>query len=447
MAFLRASTAACIRYSISMLVIVVLLLSMGGLTVWLRLQLPPNPTRVTTLQNDGPGSLRWAIENAPAGSTITFDTSLKGMLLLTSDNLHISKRLHIHGPGAGRVTISGGQYDFGLDVLPTGSASIISDLTFQESYINSEGGTLTLINSVVSDNRTVDTQVDDGGAIYNDGTLTLISSTVSGNTASHNGGAIYNDGALTLISSTVSGNTTSHNGGGIYNDGMLTLTNSTVLGNTASHDGGAIYNKGTLTLTNSTVSGNTASHDGGGIYNQGTLTLTNSTISTNTAATFGGGIANHSGTTQTEITFCTIYGNTASNGGGGIWNDATNGARQLMMGNSLVAGNRAAHSPDIVGQLTLEGYNLIQNTEGTAFAPNQLHATDLLKVALTALRIDPRLQDNNGPTQTLALLPGSLAVHRIPLNACHVKGISTDQRGVRRPQGVACDIGAYELLG
>ena len=85
--------------------------------------------------------------------------------------------------------------------------------------------------------------------------------------------------------------------------------------------------------------------------------------------------------------------------------------------------------------------------EGTAFAPNQLHGTDLLKVALTALRIDPRLQDNNGPTQTLALLPGSLAVHRIPLNACHVKGISTDQRGVRRPQGVACDIGAYELLG
>ena len=117
------------------------------------------------------------------------------------------------------------------------------------------------------------------------------------------------------------------------------------------------------------------------------------------------------------------------------------------MRNSLVAGNRAAHSPDIVGQLTSEGYNLIQNTEGTAFAPNQLHATDLLKVALTALRIDPRLQDNNGPTQTLALLPGSLAVHRIPLNACHVKGISTDQRGVRRPQGVACDIGAYELLG
>lgn len=372
MAFLRASTAACIRHGISMLTMVVLLLSMAGLTGWLRLQMPPEPTRVTTLHNDGPGSLRWAIENAPAGSTITFETSLKGTLLLTSDDLHISKRLHIHGPRAGRVTISGGQNDFGLDVLPAGSGSIISDLTFQESYIDSEGGTLTLINSVVSGNRTIVTQVDDGGAIYNNGTLTLISSTVSGNTASHNGGAIFN---------------------------------------------------------------------------KGTLTLTNSTISTNTAATFGGAIANHSGPTQTEITFCTIYGNTASNGGGGIWNDAHNGAGQLVMRNSLVAGNRAAHSPDIVGQLTSEGYNLIENTEGTVFALNELHATDLLQVPLAALRIDPRLQDNNGPTQTLALLPGSLAVHRIPFNACHVEGISTDQRGVRRPQGVACDIGAYELLG
>ena len=33
-----------------------------------------------------------------------------------------------------------------------------------------------------------------------------------------------------------------------------------------------------------------------------------------------------------------------------------------------------------------------------------------------------------------------------PPNDCRIKDISTDQRGVRRPQGVACDIGAYELL-
>jgi predicted outer membrane repeat protein len=420
MIFLRASTAARIRYSISVLTIVLLLIAMAGLIVWLRLQIPPDPTRVTTLRNDGPGSLRWAIENAPAGSTITFDTRLKGTILLTSDLLHISNPLHIRGPGAGRLTINGGKNDFGIDVLPAGSASVISGLTFKSSYIYNDGK-LTLINSIVVDNIAAYTQTYDGGGIYNDGTLTLISSTVSGNTASHNGGGIYNDGTLTLISSTVSGNTASHNGGGIYNDGTLTLISSTVSGNTALAAGG------------------------GGILNNSSLKLINSTISTNTATAFGGGTANIGGAAQTTITFCTIYGNTASHSGGGIWNGAGNGARQLMMRDSLVAGNKAAYSPDIAGQLTSEGYNLIQNTEGTAFVPNQLHGTDLLQASSAALRIDPVLKDNKGPTQTHALLPGSLAIHRIPPNDCQVDSISTDQRGVRRPRGVACDIGAYEL--
>ena len=100
-----------------------------------------------------------------------------------------------------------------------------------------------------------------------------------------------------------------------------------------------------------------------------------------------------------------------------------------------------------VGPLTSQGYNLIQNTQDTTFAPNQAHGTDLLQVASSALKIDPLLKDNNGPTQTHALLPGSVAIDRIPPNDCRIKDISTDQRGVRRPQGVACDIGAYELLG
>ncbi len=445
LAFLRASTAARIRSGISALIILLLLLSMAGLTGWLRLHMPPDPRRVTTLANDGPGSLRWAIENAPAGSTITFDPSLQGTLLLTSDDLHISKLLHIRGPGTGRLSISGGKNKFGLNVLAAGSASTVSDLTLKLSNISNDGR-FTLINSIVRGNEAGNTRAGQGRAIYNDGTLTLISSTVAGGAASHNGGGIYNDGMLTLISSTVAGNAASHNGGGIYNAGTLILNNSTVSDNAASHNGGGIYNDGTLTLTSSTIAANAASQRGGGIYNDGMLTLSNSTISTNTAALTGGGIANSGITAQTAITFCTIYANTASQSGGGIWNGTNDGGRQLVMRNSLVAGNRAAQSLDIVGELTSQGYNLIQNTAGTKFAPNQLHGTDLLQVAPTALRIDPVLQGNNGPTQTHALLPGSLAIRRIPPNACHIKGISTDQRGVKRPEEAACDIGAYELL-
>ena len=61
MAFLHTSTVARIWHGISVLALVLLLIAMAGLAIWLSLQLPPDPTRVTTLQNDGPGSLRWAI--------------------------------------------------------------------------------------------------------------------------------------------------------------------------------------------------------------------------------------------------------------------------------------------------------------------------------------------------------------------------------------------------
>ena len=54
------------------------------------------------------------------------------------------------------------------------------------------------------------------------------------------------------------------------------------------------------------------------------------------------------------------------------------------------------------------------------------------------------LQNNDGPTETHALDPGSPAIDKVPLNACHLDTIPTDQRRVKRPQGSACDIGAYE---
>ena len=151
------------------------LLATAGLASWFRLQLPPDPTRVTNLQDSGTGSLRWAIENAPAGSTITFDASLQGTILLTN-RLLISKHLSIRGPGAGRLTMNGNPNDeFGIEVSPTGSVTI-TGLTFKSSFL------------------------------YNAGTLTLINSTISGNTA--------------LIYPSISGLPSSNypNGGGIFND-------------------------------------------------------------------------------------------------------------------------------------------------------------------------------------------------------------------------------------
>ena len=244
---------------------------------------------VTNLNDNGPGSLRQIIANAKPGSTITFDKSLRGTILLTSGDLNIAKDLTIRGPGADILSISGGKSGHIVRVVQ-GVSVTISGLTFKDSN-TSDGfilnqGTLMLNNSTVSGN-TSSGPSGAGGGIFNQGTLTLNNSTVSGNTATFDGGGIFNQYMLTLNNSTVSGNTATSAGGGIDNNGgTLTLNNSTVSGNrvTASGSiGGGIYNNGgTLTLNNSIVSGNTGSYGGGIDNNSGTLTLNNSTVSGNT---------------------------------------------------------------------------------------------------------------------------------------------------------------------
>lgn len=224
------------------------------------------------------------------------------------------------------------------------------------------------------------------------------------------------------------------------------------------NSGGGIYNSGTLTLSDSTIANNTASGGpGGGISNDlgGTLTLLNSTIVGNTSTDdAGGGIFATGG--RTSLVFCTVSGNMAHGAGGGIFTAADSsiqqvpGQGQFKMTNSLVAQNQDASGPDLAGVLISGGYNLIGEPAGFRIAPaNGEPGTDLIGQGAIGLRIDPRLQEQSGPAGpvwVLALLPGSSAIDRIPLAACHPGGITTGQRGVKRPQGPACDIGAYENI-
>ena len=214
-------------------------------------------------------------------------------------------------------------------------------------------------------------------------------------------------------------------GGGIYNQGTLALTDSTISANTAGDDGGGIWNDRTLILTDSTVSANTAIN-GGGIGNGGTLTLTNSTISVNTANK-GGGIWNGNGAKLT-LTSSTVSNNTGGQGGG-IWNSGT-----ADLTNTILAGNSAPNSPDCSGTLGLSGHNLIGSGDGCTFTPA---SGDLVNVNP---KLGP-LADNGGPTKTHALLPGSPAIDAGDDSKCP----AIDQRGVARPQGARCDIGALEV--
>jgi hypothetical protein len=471
MAFLRAGTTYKVRSLVSVIAVLLIVVSSIGVASWVLTHplhlMPPDPTRVINLQDNGVGSLRWAIANAPLGSTITFNASLRGIIRLTSGDLNIGRNLRIRGPGADMLSISSGKSGDIVRVVQSASVTI-SGLTFKDStaskgFIDNEG-VLKLSNSTISDNMATDPTSSGGGGIYNHGTLTLTNSAVSGNTALL-GGGIANDGTLTLINSTVSGNTAIANGGGINNFGPLMLTNSTVSGNTGGN-GGGIENGDMLTLTNSTVSGNTAQDNGGGIDNtDGVLTLTNSTVSGNSAtAAQGGGIAITEDTTgglsppSVMVLYCTVYGNTADVGGG-IWaGDLKQG--RMTMGASIVAGNKAHTGHDIVGPLTTLGYNLVEDRSGvTSLGSSKRQSTDMLGVSSTDLKIDPVLRDNVGSTKTLtrthALLPGSPAIDAIPLQDCQVKDILnsqfrmyTDQRGMKRPDEneSACDIGAYEYV-
>ena len=125
LAFLHASQRRRRQFGISVLAIVLVLFATAGLAGWFSLHQPPDPTRVTTLQDNTTGSLRWAIANAPAGSTITFDSSLHGTLQLT-DSLHVSKQLSIRGPGAGLLTMSGDSNDeFGIAYRPLAQSLLL----------------------------------------------------------------------------------------------------------------------------------------------------------------------------------------------------------------------------------------------------------------------------------------------------------------------------------
>jgi hypothetical protein len=204
------------------------------------------------------------------------------------------------------------------------------------------------------------------------------------------------------------------------------------------------------------VSGNTAQNDGGGISDLkgGPLTLTNSTVSGNTAQNDGGGI--NSSYVGIVSIFCTIYGNKAAKGGGinveksfVINGNQTIASSPLYISNSIVAGNSSAMGPDIAGSIYTGGYNLIEHTSGYTIAdPDHKHLTDLSGMPLDKILIDSKLRNSGGNTQTHALLFGSPAIDIIPINACHINGISTDQRGMKRPDGNenACDIGSYEYV-
>jgi predicted outer membrane repeat protein len=294
--------------------------------------------------------------------------------------------------------------------------------------IDGSGQTIT-----VSGNNAVQVMTVNSGA-----TLNLQNLTIANGLDTSGASGILNQGKLTVTNSTFSGNTGFGTGGGIDNDGALIVTNSTFSGNIAV-DGGGISNDfgATLTVTNSTFSGNTGFDDGGGILNNGgTLTVTNTTFSGNSGFDGGGGIFSGGTLTVTNSTFTDNSGDDV--GGGGIYN----AGGSIDVKGTILAASTDGNCFDGVND---EGYNL-SDDDSCDFS----QSTSANNVTDAELDLDPTgLQNNGGPTQTVALKSNSVAINQIPVADCTDQEsppvrLYTDQRGVIRPQFTACDIGAYE---
>jgi len=214
--------------------------------------------------------------------------------------------------------------------------------------------------------------------------------------ATHKVFEVSSSGSLTLDGVTVR-HGSDYSGGGILNKGgMLTVNNSVLYANFGEVGGGAILinQNSTTSISNSTISGNSGK-EGGAIWNWGDLTITNSTLYGN-AGIQGGGIRNHG---------------------------------SLKYIHTIIAGSTGGDCVGFTGIHPDSTHNLVEDGS-CALATN--------------FSGDPKLgplQDNGGSTLTHALLPGSPAIDAGSEADCP----DFDQRGVLRPQGAGCDIGAFEV--
>jgi predicted outer membrane repeat protein len=360
---------------------------------------------VTNTSNGGAGSLRAAMNAANAGADqIAFADGVSGTITLSTQLPTITDPAGLAIDGGGDVTVSGND---AVRVFEVG-----------------RGAELSLRSLTVSDGLAFDR----GGG----GALAVEGSTFSRNLSDDNGGAIYNDegGTLEVSGSAFSGNDAANYGAGIFNSlgAKLTVSDSTFSGNHAAEAGAGIANLGgTLEVSGSTFSTNEGDFAGGGIENDsGTAQVTNSTFYANESG-IGGGIDNGGVLTVTNSTFS---GNSASESGGAISAFGAVTLRGTVLAESPFGGSCQRQPID-------GGYNVSDDgTCGFDQAPGSLSNTDPM--------LDPQgLQDNGGPTETIALQPDSPAVDLVGEGTCPPP--DTDQRGVARPQGEACDSGAFEL--
>jgi hypothetical protein len=371
-----------------------------------------------------------------SGGTVTFACS--GTIQVLGGTITVSSDTTIDGTGQ-TITINGGGV-VQLFIVNTGVTLNLNQITVADGFV-SDGN---------------------GGAVLNNGTLNVTNCTFQGNLAGSgkysssggNGGAISNNDYLTVTNSAFENNTASSTaiinsanlvglGGAIYNTNDAKITNSSFQGNEAD-SGGAIFSgspnrAGVLIVNNSTFNNNQIIVDpgaagpglGGGIYNQAFITVvTNSTFFGNGGTNADGGnfynCCNYTGTALLDND--TLDAGIAASGEGGNISNVNPGesAGNLFVENTIIA--NAASGMNCNGSYS--------NIAGNLLWPS----SDSSCIGSYGNPMLGPLSYNGGPTQTMAIGPGSAALYTAIEKFCP----PTDQRGVIRPQGPICDIGAFE---
>ena len=261
---------------------------------------------------------------------------------------------------------------------------------------------------------------------------------------------LLSNGTVDVADTTISGNGTSQSFGGVSVSAGATITSSSITGN----DGiGLVTLGGTTSVTRSTVDHNQSTWScsnagcvglgggpGGIIALSGTLRLIDSTVSDNTVVSpFDGSIT--TGSLQVGFATCGA-GCEFDQADAQIFSSTISERAFIALGTVTVSGS-AMGSCQVSGigglpdaaKFVDGGGNVVVGTSCTF--PSQLSVPDLQLGALA---------NNGGPTRTRLPLAGSPVLDHIPAGTVGLcdGSVPTDQRGVTRPLGPACDAGSVE---
>ena len=427
---------------------------------------------VANTHDSGAGSLRQAIVDVMPGGTILVPS---GSYTVASGELAITKSLTISGAGAASTRISNLGSSRVFHTSGSGNAITITRVTIRLGHPPTVMGVVT------------------GGGVLNDAAkLTLSDDVIAGNLADADaagnggnggiaeGGGVFNGGGGTLVvqDSEITDNHAtaigapnkaggSADGGGIDTGGTQTIEGSTFSANTADTTGGAgslggisdgggleVDANGPTSLVSSTFDDNVADasagsggSSGGIVTGGGAFMLTNApamsaanvTFTDNVARSTAGGIVEAGGLSfgsnspVVTLTNATLAGNTATGSADATGGDADLGGSNTVVKNTIVsAGTSGSGFENCAGTPRSAGHNLDSRDQCNFHSGGD------------QVNIDPflgPLSDNGGPVATMALKPGSRAIDAGTNSGCP----TTDARGVIRPAGVTCDIGAFEV--